>query len=54
LFAVGHAFGLGCFGHPETGRWIWIQKFYPDDSNRFGMFTLNDWWANRRLEETEV
>jgi hypothetical protein len=32
----------GPFGYPEVRRWIWIQEFYQDGSDRLGMYFEND------------
>jgi hypothetical protein len=34
------------FGYPKVRRWIWIQEFYQDDSDRLRMSFENDRWQN--------
>jgi hypothetical protein len=38
------------FGYPEVRRWIWIQEFYQDDSDRIQMSFENHWRQNIKRE----
>jgi hypothetical protein len=46
----GTQIGTWPFGYPEVRRWIWIQEFYQDDSDRLRMSFENDRWQNIKRE----